>query len=168
MDVIEPSTYCATNMMLDAGFPRGALNYWKSSFLTELSDAAIDTMTARFSTCPSSMGALALEPFHGAATRVGSADTAFPHRRPGYNFLIVSQWMDPAESAVNIAWARETYAAMQPYFASGRYVNYLGEDEEGADPVEAAYGANYTRLRVIKAKYDPANIFHMNQNIKPA
>lgn len=167
MDVIEPSTYCATNMMLDTGFPRGALNYWKSSFLTELSDAAIDTMTAQFSTCPSPMGALALEPFYGAATRVGAADTAFPHRRRGYNFLIVSQWTDPAESSVNIAWARETYAAMQPYVASGRYVSYLGDQEEGEDPVAAAYGPNYARLRTVKAMYDPANLFHMNQNIKP-
>jgi FAD/FMN-containing dehydrogenase len=168
MDVIEPSTYCATNTLLDAGFPRGALNYWKSSFLTELSDAAIDTMTAQFSTCPSPMSGIVLEEFHGAATRVAETATAFPHRRPGYNLLVVSEWIDPAESAVNIAWARETYAAMQPYAASGRYVNYLGGEEEGEDPVAAAYGANYARLRIVKAKYDPANLFHMNQNIKPA
>jgi FAD/FMN-containing dehydrogenase len=167
MDVIEPSTYCATNALLDAGFPRGALNYWKSSFLTELSDAAIDTMTAQFSTCPSPMSGIVLEEFHGAATRVKETATAFPHRRPGFNLLIVSEWTDPAESAVNIAWARETYAAMQPYAGSGRYVNYLGGEEEGEDPVAAAYGANYARLRTVKAKYDPANLFHMNQNIKP-
>ena len=155
-------------MLIDAGFPKGALNYWKSSFLTELSDAAIDTMTAQFSTCPSPMSGLVVEEFHGAATRVAQTATAFPHRGRGYNFLVVSEWTDPAESAVNIAWARETYAAMQPYAASGRYVNYLGGEEEGEDPVATAYGANYARLRTVKAKYDPANLFHMNQNIKPA
>jgi FAD/FMN-containing dehydrogenase len=112
------------------------------------------------------MGALLLEHFHGAATRVGAGDTAFPHRSVGDNFLVVSQWMNPAESARCTAWARETYAAMQPHFAAGRYVNYLGDDEAG-DPVPAAYGANYRRLQQIKTKYDPKNFFRMNQNIKP-
>jgi FAD/FMN-containing dehydrogenase len=74
--------------------------------------------------------------------------------------------MDPAESDRNIAWARETYAAMEPYMAARRYVNYMGESE-GEDPAPAAYGANYERLRSIKAKYDPENLFHMNQNIRP-
>ncbi len=167
MDVIGPTGYSETNTMLDAGYPKGALNYWKSNFLSELSDAAIDTLIDRFSTCPSPMSGLFLEHFHGAATRVGETDTAFPHRRPGYNFLITSEWQDPAASEENIAWTRETYAAMQPYMASGRYVNYLGEDE-GEDPVASAYGSNYERLRSLKNKYDPTNLFHMNQNIRPA
>ena len=167
MDAIGPTGYSETNTMLDAGHPKGALNYWKSNFLNELSDAAIETLIDRFSTCPSPMSGLLLEHFHGAATRVGETDTAFPHRRPGHNFLIVSEWQDPAASEENIAWARETYAAMQPYMASGRYVNYLGEDE-GEDPVASAYGSNYERLRSLKNKYDPTNLFHMNQNIRPA
>ncbi len=167
MDTIGPMPYTAINMMLDAGFPKGALNYWKSSFLTELSDEAIETLARQFSTCPSPMSGLLLEHFHGAATRVAPKDTAFAHRQVGYNLLIVSEWMEPGESEQNIAWARETYAAMQPYMAAGRYVNYLGEDE-GEDPVAAAYGPNYERLRSIKMEYDPANVFHMNQNIKPA
>ena len=166
MDVIGPTSYEETSMMLDAGFPRGALNYWKSNFLNELSDAAIETMADQFSTCPSPMTSLFLEHFHGTATRVGATDTAFPHRRPGYNFLVLSEWLDPAESDQNIAWTREMYAAMQPYLASGRYVNYIGE-EEGEDPVRAAYGPNYERLAQLKNKYDPNNLFHMNQNIKP-
>jgi FAD/FMN-containing dehydrogenase len=153
-------------MMLDAGFPRGALNYWKSSFLTELSDAAIETLTAQFATCPSPMSGCVVEHVHGAMTRVGVTDTAFPHRRAGYNLLIVSEWLDPRDNAQNIAWARDTYEAMRPYFARGRYVNYLGEDEEG-DPVRAAYGPNYERLRTLKGMYDPTNLFHLNQNIHP-
>src|SRR5262245_24358220 len=166
MDTIGPTTYEATNMMLDAGFPRGALNYWKSNFMAELSDQAIDTLISRFTSCPSPMSGLLLEHIHGAATRVGVSETAFPHRREGYNFLVVSEWLDPADNARNIAWARESYDLMRPSFTAGRYVNYLGDDD-GEDAVAAAYGPNYQRLRTLKAKYDPTNLFHLNQNIRP-
>ncbi len=167
MDVIGPASYEATNMMLDAGFPRGALNYWKSTFLTELSDAAIDTMIGRFRECPSPMSAMVLEHVHGAAVRVGPTQTAFPHRREAYNLLIASEWVDPAANTRNIAWARETYDAMRPYAAPARYVNYLAADEtQGA--AEAAYGPNLPRLRAIKARYDPQNVFRQNHNIPPA
>ena len=154
-------------MMLDAGFPRGALNYWKSNFMSELSDQAIDTLISQFTACPSPMSGLLLEHIHGAATRVGVSETAFPHRREGYNFLVVSEWLNPAENARNIEWARESYDAMRPSFTAGRYVNYLGDDD-GEDAVAAAYRPNYQRLRALKAKYDPANLFHLNQNIRPA
>jgi FAD/FMN-containing dehydrogenase len=166
LDAIQPTSYEATNLMLDAGFPRGALNYWKSSFLSEFSDAAIDTMLARFATCPSPMSGLLVEHVHGAVTRVGPTETAFPHRRAGYNFLVVSEWLDPAETARNVAWARETYDAMQPHCADARYVNYLDTDETDA-AVRAAYGPNYDRLRTLKRTYDPTNLFHVNQNIPP-
>src|ERR1700730_5320717 len=91
---------------------------------------------------------------------------AFPHRSSGHNFLLICEWMDPKNSDRCIAWARQTYAAIAPFLASGRYVNYLDNDEAG-DPVAAAYGPNYRRLRRIKAKYDPKNFFRMNQNIRP-
>ena len=167
VDKIAPRSYEVTNTLLDDGFPKGALNYWKSSFLNELSDEAIDTLIARFSTCPSPMSALLLEHFHGSATRVGQTDTAFPHRQIGYNLLIVSEWQDAADSDANTTWARETYDAMRPRMAGGRYVNYLGE-EEGEDSVAAAYGPNYQRLRALKDTYDPQNLFRMNQNIPPS
>jgi FAD/FMN-containing dehydrogenase len=167
MDTIGPTTYEATNMMLDAGFPRGALNYWKSNFMMELSDQAIDTVISQFAACPSPMSGLVLEHIHGATTRVGVSETAFPHRREGYNFLVVSEWLNPAENAQNIGWARESYDVMRPCFTSGRYVNYLGDDD-GEDAVAAAYGPNYQRLRTLKAKYDPTNLFHLNQNIRPS
>jgi FAD/FMN-containing dehydrogenase len=166
MDALGPMPYGQLNGMLDAAFPRGALNYWKSSFLSRLSDDAIDTMIDCFARCPTPMGQLVLEHFHGAATRVGSSDTAFPHRSDGYNFLIVSVWMEPADTDRCIVWARETHAAMEPFFAPGRYVNYLADDETG-DPVAAAYGPNYRRLQELKTKYDPKNFFRMNQNIRP-
>jgi hypothetical protein len=152
--------------MLDDGYPKGALNYWKSSFLERLSDEAIDTMIECFRHCPTPMGQLLLEHFHGAATRVGTTDTAFPHRREGYNFLVLSQTLDPAIADRCTAWVRQTYAAMKPFVAPGRYVNYL-DDDEGGDAVSAAYGVNYRRLQEIKTKYDPGNFFHLNQNILP-
>jgi FAD/FMN-containing dehydrogenase len=168
MDVIGPMPYAVVNTMVDGGFPRGALNYWKSNFLTALTDEAIDGMIAQFEACPSPMSALLLEHFHGAATRVAPTATAFPHRSVGYNFLIVSEWMDPAANATNIAWARDTYTAMSPHFGSGRYANYLNVDEVGQiDAVAAAFGPNAARLREIKRQYDPQNVFHLNQNIKP-
>lgn len=167
IDALGPMTYCQLNGMLDAGYPKGAFNYWKSSFLTQLSDDAIDTMIECFARCPSPMGQLLLEHVHGAAARVGVNDTAFPHRADGYNFLVLSQWTEPANTDRCIAWARQTYAEMEPFIASGRYVNYLGDDEAG-DPIPAAYGANYRRLQELKTKYDPKNFFRMNQNIRPS
>lgn len=166
LDAVGPMPYCQLNRMLDANYPKGALNYWKSSFLAELSDGAISTMIECFARCPTPMGQLLLEHIHGAATRVGAEDTAFPHRQAGYNFLVLAQWMQPSDTSRCIAWARDTYERMQPFFASGRYVNYLGDDETG-DPVATAYGPNYRRLQRIKAKYDPKNLFRMNQNIRP-
>jgi FAD/FMN-containing dehydrogenase len=168
MDVIGPMPYTAVNMMFDAGFPRGALNYWKSNFLTALEDKAIDTMIERFAAAPSPMSALLLEHFHGAATRVGPTETAFPHRTVGYNFLAVGEWLEASATAANVAWAREAYAAMDPHFATGRYVNYLNADEvTEQSAVSAAFGPNWKRLREVKRRYDPDNLFHLNQNIKP-
>ncbi len=166
LDAVGPMPYCQLNSMLDANYPKSALNYWKSNFLTELSDAAISTMIDCFASCPTPMGQLLLEHIHGAATRVSVGDTAFPHRREGYNFLVLAQWMQPADTTRCVDWARATYERMQPFFGPGRYVNYLGDDETG-DPVAAAYGANYRRLQRIKATYDPKNVFRMNQNIRP-
>ena len=166
MDTIGPISYSDLNSMLDDGYPAGALNYWKSSFLKELSDGAIDAMIECFEACPTAMGMMLLEHFHGAAIRIGVSDTAFPHRAEGYNLLVLSQWMNPAENDQCIAWARQSYGQMEPFVGPGRYVNYLGDDEPG-DPAVAAYGPNYRRLQEIKTKYDPANFFHMNQNIRP-
>ncbi len=166
VDGIGSIAYEELNTILDAGFPKGALNYWKSNFLTELSDAAIETMIDCFARCPTPMSQLLIEHLHGAVTRVGVSETAFPHRKEGFNFLILAQWTDHADTNACIQWARETTKLMRPFFAAGRYVNYLDDDETG-DPVAAAYGSNYRRLKQIKAKYDPSNVFRMNQNIRP-
>ena len=167
MDVIGPMPYPAVNMMFDAGFPTGSLNYWKSNFLAALPDQAIDTMIERFAASPSTMSTLLLEHFHGAATRVGPTETAFPHRTEGYNFLIVGQWTEPAATGANVAWVRETYTAMAPHFTAGRYVNYLNTDDiKERQSVAAAFGPNGARLSEVKRRYDPDNVFHLNQNIR--
>ena len=95
------------------------------------------------------------------------AETAFPHRAAGYNMLVLAEWTDPRDNGACIAWARESYAALQPFMGAGRYMNYMGDDEEG-EASAAAYGPNYRRLQQIKAQYDPTNFFRMNQNIRPA
>jgi FAD/FMN-containing dehydrogenase len=166
MDAVGPIPYSALNGMLDAGFPPGALNYWKSSFLSTLSDAAIDTMVGCFAKCPTPMGSMLLEHFHGAVCRVAPGATAFPHRSESYNLAVLGEWMDPKQTDACIAWTRETYAAMKPFTAARRYVNYLGDDEAESE-LASAYGANLARLRKVKAQYDPGNVFHRNQNILP-
>ena len=137
--------YPVMNTLLDAGFPAGSLNYWLSSFTRGLPDELIDIAVERFATVPSPMTAILLEHFHGAVTRVGATETAVPHRDEGWNLLIPSVWTDPADTEANIAWSRETFAAMRPHFATGRWLNYLGDDQ-AEDAIRAAYGPNYDRL----------------------
>jgi len=163
---VGPMPYPAMNTILDAGFPTGSLNYWLSSFTRGLPDELIDVAVERFATVPSPMTAILLEHFHGAVTRVGVTETAVPHRAPGWNLLIPSVWTDRAETAANIAWSRETFAAMKPHFGTGRWLNYLGDDQ-AEDAVRAAYGPNYDRLREVKRRYDPDNFFHLNHNVAP-
>jgi FAD/FMN-containing dehydrogenase len=166
VDGVGPIAYSDLNSLLDSAFPKGALNYWKSTFLEGLSDDAVDTVIQCFGRCPSPMGGLYLERIAGAVARVPVAATAFPHRTTGYNFLLVNQWTDPAETETCLRWGRETYDSMTPFRAAGRYVNYLDKDD-GSDAVAAAYGPNFPRLRQVKRKYDPDNWFHLNQNIPP-
>jgi len=166
-DLVRPMGYLEIQSMFDAGFPAGRLNYWKSSFLRELSDKAIDTMVAHFAAVPSAFSAVAIEPFGGAVGRVGIDETAFPHRRALYSLVIVGMWTGPAESATNIRWTREFWNAMQPFSSEAVYVNYLDTDD--SDRLQAAYDATtYRRLRLLKEKYDSENFFRVNQNIDPA
>jgi len=167
MNMVSPMPYEAVCQMLDAAYPRGALNYWKSTFLGELSDGAIDTMAAQFATCPSPMTAMIVEHFHGEICRVPVEATAVPHREPGYNLVITGIWMDPETTEANVAWVRETYDAMAPYAVSRRWLNYLPAEEADDTGLRAAYGPNYERLVELKKQYDPDNVFHLNANIKP-
>lgn len=167
MTAFGPIEYTQLNAMFDDDYPRGTLNYWKSSLLSVLSDEAIDTMVDSFARCPSPMSAVFLEHIHGAATRVPMSETACPHRTPGYNLLVMGQWTQASDTVRCVQWTRDTYDAMRPFMAALRYVNYLDQDE-GDDPGAAAYGPNYPRLRAVKTRYDPMNVFHLNQNIPPA
>jgi FAD/FMN-containing dehydrogenase len=162
---VGPMPYPVMNTILDAGYPSGSLNYWLSSFTHGLPDELIDVAVERFATVPSPMSAMLLEHFHGAVTRVGPTETAVPHRDEGWSLLLPSVWTDPAETDANIAWTRETFAALRPHFAAGRWLNYLGDDQAD-DAVRAAYGPNYERLREVKRRYDADNVFHLNHNIR--
>lgn len=112
------------------------------------------------------MSGLVLEHFHGAATRAGRGDMAFPQRRETYNLLVVSEWLDPNDDEKNIAWARATHDALRPHMVQESYVNYQTEDET-ENTLAQAYGPNYERLVALKNKFDPTNVFHLNQNIRP-
>ncbi|MGH7713599.1 MAG: FAD-binding oxidoreductase [Gemmatimonadaceae bacterium] len=165
MSTIGPMPYSQVNAMLDAGYPRGALNYWKSTFLETLNADAVRTIVESYTAVPVPTSQIIIEHFHGAVARVPAGATAFPYRREGYNLLILGQWLDPNDNERCIAWVRDTYNALEPFRASARYVNYLDDDEVNGLP--AAYGANYQRLRELKTRYDPDNFFHLNQNIAP-
>ena len=164
---VGPMPYPVMNTLLDAGYPAGALNYWLSSFTSGLTDGLIDAMAERFASVPSPMTVMLLEHFHGAVTRIPVSETAVPHRAEGWNLLIPSVWMDPAATDENIAWTRETHAALRPHLDERRWLNYLGDDQD-ANAVRAAYGPNYERLLAAKRRYDPANVFHHNHNIDPS
>jgi FAD/FMN-containing dehydrogenase len=167
MTEVGPMPYPVVNTLFDAAYPRGALNYWKSSFLRGLDDGLIDATVEAFASVPSPMTLVAFEHFHGAVTRVGITDTAVPHRETAYNVLITSVWAEPAATNENIAWTQATYEAMRPFFVDRRWLNYFSDDD-GADATRAAYGPNYDRLREVKRTYDPDNVFHLNHNIEPA
>ncbi len=158
--------YPVMNTLLDAGYPKGLCNYWLSSFTHGIPDEMIEIAIDRFANAPSPMSAVLWEHFHGAVTRVGVTETAVPHREEGWNLLLPTIWPDPDDSAANIDWTREAFAAMKPYFDSGRWLNYLGDDQ-ASDAIRSAYGPNYDRLVEVKRRYDPENVFHLNHNIVP-
>jgi hypothetical protein len=128
-------------------------------------DELIDTVVQRFASVPSPMSAIIFEHFHGAVTRIAPEATAVPHREEGFNLLFPSEWMDPADTGANVAWTKETYAAVSKHLLARRWLNYLNDDED--DSVRAAYGPNFDRLVDVKRRYDPENIFHLNHNITP-
>ena len=166
-DIFQPMPYSAAQTMADFLWPEGCQNYWKSNFLKALSDDAIDTIVQWFARVPSRLTTVVIEHNGDSAfSRVPEEETAFGHRRWPYNFVVTSMWKDPAESDANIAWTKGLWEAMRPYLAEAVYVNYLGD--EGPERVRDAYGVEkYARLGALKARYDPANLFRSNQNIRP-
>jgi FAD/FMN-containing dehydrogenase len=165
-DLFQPIPYTQMQSLLDAGFPYGNRYYWKSGFLKALSDEAIDTIIAHVNTNPSPYSATILEYYGGASSKEPTGGTAFPHRQNEFDLVIISNWPDKQDDEKNISWTRNIWDAMQPYLGHKAYVNALGV--EGEDRVREAYGQNYEKLAALKRKYDPGNLFRMNQNIKPA
>jgi hypothetical protein len=150
----------------DEGFPSGRLHYWKSGWLHDLTDGAIEVLMRFLPRMPSSASGVGLQQLHGVASRVAPSATAFPHRAERYDFLISSQWSDTTDSDRNVRWTRALFEAMRPHLEESVYVNNLGD--EGPRRVRAAYGENYPRLVAMKRTYDPDNVFRANQNIDPS
>jgi FAD/FMN-containing dehydrogenase len=165
LDAVEVMPYPVVNTLLDGGFPKGALNYWKSAFLTDLSDDVIATVLDAYAQVPSPMSAIIIEHLHGQATRVAPTATAYPWRGTGYSVLVIAQWADPADTQTNVAWAQALMQQLRPHLSERRYMNYMSADDAGF--VREAYGPNYHRLVELKRRYDPTNMFRLNQNIDP-
>ena len=163
LDAIGPLPYMDQQKLLDAAYPPGQYHYWKSCFIDELSDEVIDVLTDRFSASQAPpLLEIVVEHMGGA---ISSGDGAFGHRDARYDVLIDANWIDPADGERCIAWARDTAAALEPYARGGGYVNYEPDADE--EHVREAYGDRYTRLRSLKSRYDPQNVFRFNQNITP-
>jgi hypothetical protein len=164
-DMVQAMPYTALQAIGGNLLPAGRHNYWKSSFMSDVSDQAIDTMLAHFESVPSPFSVIALEPLGGAVSRVGADETAFGERSALYNLIVVGSWTDPADDAKNMRWVRGYWEAMRPYLNTAAYVNYLDADEQ--ERVKTIYGKKYDQLVAIKDKYDPTNLFRLNQNIRP-
>jgi FAD binding domain/Berberine and berberine like len=166
VDMIGPMPYVAVQRMFNDAFPSGRYNYWKSSLAPEITDRLIDAIVEHMARVPSPHTAVMLEHYHGAYSRSAATATAYSHRRPTYDVVIIANWTSPADNERNTVWARELFAAVQPQLSPAAYVNFLDRDD-GADRVRAAYGENYDRLVALKRQYDPTNFFRMNQNVRP-
>ena len=166
-DALSVMSYLQLQGMFDPFFPPGRQTYVKSNFIRTLSEEAIQAIAGFAGKSPSPFSfAPFIEHWHGAATRVGATDTAFPHRQHSYNLMFWSNWESPSESEKNIQWTRTSWNALRPFLVEGSYGNYVSD--EGDPFARAAYGPNYDRLVTLKNKYDPTNFFRMNHNITPA
>jgi FAD/FMN-containing dehydrogenase len=164
-EAIKRTPYVDLQRAADGGFPEGRHHYWKSASLSDLGDAAIANLLDHVAEMPSPASGVALQRLHGAAARVAATATAYPHRQPRYDLLILSQWDGASGDAPNIDWTRRCFAAVEPFLDPAVYVNNLGD--EGDLRVRQAYGPNYERLVAVKSVYDPTNLFRHNHNIPP-
>ena len=165
-DMIGPMPYSGMQTLLDEAALPGNRYYLRSDFMTELSDDAIDTMVSHFAKVPSPLTAVLTFQMGGVANRISTEATAFVHRDVAYDFEAISIWTDPADDDKNVRWTRAFGDAMHSFASGGVYVNSL--EDEGEDRVKAAYNASaYQTLVAVKNKYDPTNLFRLNQNIKP-
>lgn len=165
-DMVALRSYIEMQSFFDDAFTPGRFYYWKSSLLRQVSENAAEVLTECTRKMPMTPGSFFyLQQLHGAAGRVKAADTAFPHRYDHYNCGAMAGWDDTTHTENNLRWSRESWQAMQPFCEHDAYVNDLGD--EGEVRVREAYGKNYDRLLALKRKYDPSNLFRLNQNISP-
>jgi hypothetical protein len=150
----------------DALYPPGLQWYWRADFVNELTDEAIEQHYKHGLKIPTMFSSMHLYPIDGAAGRVGNSDTPWAYRNSKWAQVIVGVDPDPANKELITKWTKDYYEALHPYSAGGAYVNFMMD--EGEDRIKATYGANYERLTKIKKKYDPNNLFRVNQNIKPS
>jgi FAD/FMN-containing dehydrogenase len=162
---VGPVPYSAWQQVFDPLLVPPARNYWKSHNFNTLSDAAIDIVIDYAGKLPSAESEIFLGLLGGAANTHAPDEMAYPHRAALYAMNVHTRWQAPSEDAACLAWAREFFQAAAPHAAGGVYINFLNEDE--VDRIADAYGPNYRRLKEIKAKYDPDNLFRANQNIQP-
>lgn len=165
-DVIGMMPFAGWQTAFDPLLTPGAHNYWKSHNFAELSDGLVDTLTSNVANLPTGECEIFIGQLGGATGRVATDATAFPHRDAKFVMNVHTRWRDKADEQRSVAWARELFAEAAPYATGGVYVNFMPEDE--TDRVASAYGPNYARLAALKAKYDPGNLFRLNQNVAPS
>jgi len=166
IDFAGPLPFPALQAILDPLMPPGLQWYWNADFVNQLSDKAIETHLEHFAQSPTASSGMHLYPINGAAHRAGPKDTAWSYREANFAQVIVGVDPDPANKEKITTWSKTYWQAMHPHSAGGAYINMMMD--EGQERVKAAYRDNYPRLAEIKKKYDPTNLFHINQNIKPA
>jgi hypothetical protein len=166
IDFAGPIPWPALQRLFDPLLPPGLQWFWKADFFTELSDEAIALHLQHGAQSPTMLSTMHIYPINGAAHRLGKHDTAFSYRDANFAEVIVGVDPDPANNQRMIRWARDYWEALHPYSAGGGYVNMIMA--EGQERVKEAYRDSFARLAQIKAKYDPSNLFHVNQNIPPA
>ncbi len=165
LDFVGPLPHPAMQSLFDGLLPPGLQWYWRADFVKELSDEAIEKHISFGKTMPTPLSTMHLYPINGAASRVANEDTAWSYRDSTWAMVIAGIDPDPANNEKISAWSKQYWEALHPYSAGGAYVNFMMD--EGADRVKAAYRDNYDRLVTIKNKFDPNNLFRVNQNIKP-
>ena len=166
LDFVGPMPQPVLNSMFDAIYPPGLQWYWRVDFVNEFSDDAIAQHVRFAQTMPTMHSTMHMYPINGAAARVGKTETAWNYRNANWSQVMVGVDPDPANKEKISKWAKDYFNALHPFSAGGAYVNFMMD--EGEERVKATYGDNYQRLAEIKAKYDPTNLFRVNQNIKPA
>ena len=165
LDFVGPLPYPALQSMFDPIYPPGLQWYWRADFVNELSDDAVAQHVRFANALPTMPSTMHMYPIDGAAARVGKTETAWNYRDATWAAVMVGVDPDPANKEKITAWTKAYYDAVHPYSAGGAYVNFMMD--EGEERVKATYGDNYERLAAIKNKYDPQNLFRVNQNIKP-